>query len=199
MLLLCIGLSAAVLAGDDGFEPVRTAVGCAIEMRPETHPDGAAMRAACRWPEIDPAPLAAELLRYERYPRFLFPLAESRIERQEPGRALVYQRQSLTGLSTREVLLWITSARGDDGTVRVAWTTASEEPLTLAPGAIRTPKNVGRWEVGADPAGGTHLVHEISVDGGGNVPRWIAQLARNWAYTRILSDTRAYAAALAAP
>lgn len=181
---------------DDGFVVVRSSSGCTIAARPDAHPAGPAMRAECHWPEVQPELLAAELVAYDRYPRFIFPLEESRIERVEVGRSLVYQRQKVAGLSPREVLLWMTSAREGAGTARVAWTAATEVPLALQANAVRTPRNDGRWEVWPDPAGGARMFHEISVDGGGGVPRWIVQFARNWAYTRILSDTREYAAGL---
>lgn len=181
---------------DDGFRFARTTSGCTVDMRPESHPDGPAMRATCRWPEVDPEAFAAAVSEPSTYTAHVFPLDESRVVRFEPGRMLVYQRQSVTGLATREVLLWMTVERAADGAVAVAWRAANEEPLTLQPGAVRTPKNSGYWRVRPDPAGGTLAEHGIEVQGGGQVPKWIVQFARNWAYNRILADSRAYGAAL---
>ncbi|MEZ4239440.1 MAG: SRPBCC family protein [Myxococcota bacterium] len=163
--------------------------GCRIAMRPEHHPLGAAMRADCTWPDVSVDALVALVSDYSRYPEFVFPVAESRVRRTEGDRALVYQRQQVFGLADREVLLWMQQERGTDR-LRVSWTTASEEPLELARGAIRTPRNQGFWEITADPEGGAHVVHEVALDAGGSVPRWIVALVRTRSFAKILADVR---------
>jgi hypothetical protein len=190
LLLLLLPLAGVAHAEGDGFEPVRESDGCRIAMRPEAHPHGAAMRAVCHWPEVPPSGLVGLISAYERYPDFVFPIAEVQVRRRDEDRALVYQRQRVFGIADREVLLWMRQERAADGT-RVSWTTASEEPLDLSPGAIRTPRNVGFWEVAADPGGGARVVHEIALDAGGSVPRWIVALVRTRSFARIMSDVRA--------
>lgn len=181
----------AALAADDGFAYVRDAAGCRVWMRPETHPEGAAMRAECHWAEVDPGVVAAMITDSARYSEFVYPIAETRVERRTPdGRELVYQRQQVFGLADREVLLWMWREDHDDGAVRMAWTTAADQPLAVAPGAVRTPKNVGFWEVGPDPAGGAHVVHEIALDAGGSVPRWLVSLVRTRGFARLMEDMR---------
>lgn len=183
----------AVAAGPDPFEFVSETGGCAISMRPPDHPDGAAMRAACRWPEVEPPALVEMLSVWSDYPRFVFPVDEARVVRTEDHRTLVYQRQSMIGIADREVLLWMRREDlGPDG-VRFSWAAAADEPLTLRPGAVRTPKNTGSWTVAADPAGGSSVVHEIALDAGGSIPRWLVELVRYRSFARILSDVRAAA------
>jgi hypothetical protein len=186
-------LASVALAGD--FEPVREEAGCAIAMRPESHPDGAAMRAECRWPEVEPATLSAMLAVFEAYPDFVFPIDEARVVRREPDRALVYQRQSMIGLADREVLLWMGQEPTPDGGARFSWTAAAEEPLALRPGAVRTPRNTGFWQVDPYPAGGSVVVHEVAMDAGGSIPRWVVELVRYRAFARIMADVRAAAVA----
>jgi hypothetical protein len=185
--------SLVAVAAAGAFEPVRASDGCAIAMRPESDPAGAAMRAECAWPEVPAAGLVRMLEVYADYPRFVFPIDEARVERRDGERALVYQRQSMIGLADREVLLWMTREAVPGG-VRFAWSAAAEEPLALRPGAIRTPRNTGYWEVVADGAGGSRVVHEVALDAGGAVPRWIIDLVRTHAFARILSDVRSAAA-----
>lgn len=190
MLVLPLALALAASADDGGFVPVREAAGCAISMRPESSPEGAAMRADCRWPEVDPARLVEMLSAYDRYSDFVYPIAEARVVRTERDRALVYQRQSMFGIADREVLLWMGREERGDAT-RFAWTTASEQPLEQRPGSVRTPRNVGYWEVAPGPDGGASVVHEIALDAGGSVPRWLVALVRTRGFARIMEDVRA--------
>jgi hypothetical protein len=193
MLPLALALTAS--ADDGGFERVRESSGCGISMRPESHPEGAAMRAECRWPEVPATRLVDMLSVYERYPDFVYPITEARVVRYEPGRVLVYQRQSMFGIADREVLLWMWREDRPDEATRFAWTTASEQPLELRPGSVRTPRNVGYWEVAADPSGGSTVVHEIALDAGGSIPRWLVALVRTRGFARIMEDVRVAAAA----
>jgi hypothetical protein len=125
----------------------------------------------------------------DAYDRWVWPVTESRVERRAPARDLVFQRQRVFGLADREVLLWAERRPLPDG-VRLEWTTAAEEPLAVAPGAVRTPRNEGFWEVrGAE--GQVHVVHEIAVDPGGLVPRWLVELTRARGFARVMSDARA--------
>ena len=182
-----LAAAGAARASEVGFEPVRTVDGCAIAMRPESHAEGAAMRAECVWPDVSVEALAALVGDYGRYPEFVYPIAEAAVRRHDGARTLVYQRQQVFGLADREVLLWMRQEPRTDG-LRGSWVAASEEALTLTPGAIRTPSNTGFWDVAADPAGGAHVVHEIAMDAGGAVPKWVVALVRTRAFARIMTD-----------
>lgn len=188
-----LGCLAAAWGSD--FVPVREDAGCTIAMRPETHPEGAAMRAECRWPEVDAHRLVAMLAAYERYPDFVFPVTEARVVRTEPDRSLVYQRQSMIAIADREVLLWMARTDLERGGARFSWSAATEEPLVLRPGAVRTPRNTGFWQVEPDLNGGASVVHEVALDAGGSIPRWIVELVRYRSFARIMADVRAAAAA----
>ena len=156
-----------------------------------TRAEGAAMRADCSWPDVDPVRLVDLLSHYEGYPDLVFPIDEARVVREEADRSLVYQRQSMIGIADREVLLWI--GRADAGAATTfSWSVAADEPLDLRPGAIRTPKNTGYWSV--EPLdGGSHVVHEIAMDAGGSIPAWIVNLVRTRSFAKIMSDVRACA------
>jgi hypothetical protein len=177
-------------AGASDFEVVREGDGCVVSMRPESHPEGASMRAECTWPDVDAAALVTMLSDFSDYPRFVFPISEARVVRGDPARSLVYQRQSLFGLADREVLLWMGRAE-EAGGVRFSWTAATEEPLELRPGAIRTPRNTGFWHVEPAADGGSRVVHEVALDAGGSIPRWIIELVRYRSFAKIMSDVRA--------
>lgn len=184
-----IWLFAAALAGTADFEHVRDAEGCVIAMRPEAHELGAAMRATCHWPEVSAEALAGLLADYPRYTDYIGPITASEVRRRDGGRALVYQRHELFGIADREVLLWM----WQEGS-RVRWTTA-DEPLVLARGSVRVPRNEGYWEVAPAPGGGAAVVHEIALDAGGSIPRWIVAMARTRGFVRVMGQVRAIARA----
>lgn len=191
---LLLTLLCTVAIGSDGFEPVKQAEDCDIELRDETHPDGAAMRAKCHWPEIDAKRAGPMMDDLNRYAEFIWPIAESRVVRAEPERRLVYQRQHIFGMTDREVLLWVNrTVEGD--TTQIAWVAASEEPLTQARGTIRTPKNTGHWQVAPHPDGGSTVEHEIAIQAGGpKLPRWLLNMIRMRGFVSVMRDVRAAAA-----
>jgi len=173
----------------DGFDPVRSTNGCTFEMRPETHPERAAMRARCHWPEIDPAAMGREMQRVERYTEYVYPIEVSEVRRDDGARWLVYQRQHVWPIADREVLLWM-GPEPVDGGVKVAWTAAHEEPLALQKGAIRVPRNDGFWEITVHADGGAAVVHQIAMDGGGRIPRWLVDLVRTRGFVQVMGDVR---------
>ncbi|MBX2798286.1 MAG: hypothetical protein KTR31_11470 [Myxococcales bacterium] len=188
MLTVWMAMTAA-LAGD-GFDHVRDSAGCAIFMRPKAVSGVAAMRAVCDWPDVDPERLTDLLSQFHRYSDYVFAIDVSRVERTEAdGRKLIYQRQEMFGISDREVLLWMRATPRGGGT-RFSWTVASDEPLQLRKGAIRTPKNDGFWEVMPREGGGARVVHEIAMDGGGSIPQWLINLVRTRGFARVMSDVR---------
>jgi len=185
---------ASAFAGE--WSVVREAEGCVFEHRPETSPDGAAMRATCTWPDVAPDPLAAMLSQYEQYPSFVWAIDAAQIRRVEGARALVYQAQRLPGIADREVMLWITKEELDPG-VRFSWSVASDVLWAPSEGNIATPKNTGSWTVRPAAGGGSEVVHEIAVDAGGQIPRWVLALVRTRGFMKVLADVRA--AAMGAP
>ena len=181
-------------APDVSYEHVRTAADCVLEARPKTHHARASLRATCAWSEVDPAVLSKMVTTYSTYTDWLWPLKECRVIREEESRTLVYQRQKIAPLSDREVLLWM-SQSDQGGTTQVTWHAATEEPLELQPGSVRTPVNKGMWSIQAAPSGGSHVVHEIEVDAGGvPVPAFLMDWIRQRGLLSILKDVRRQAA-----
>jgi hypothetical protein len=180
---------AAVLAAD-GWVPERDANGCVLESRPASHPDGAAMRATCDWPEVQPEKLVALLGDFDRYDELIYPIVEAHVVRRDPDRVLVYQRHHFFGIADREMLLWMRTVSRDGGT-SFEWDAASEEPLEVQPGLVRPARNSGRWFIAPDGSGGSKVVHEVTLDPGGSVPEWVIDLAGSRGFVRILNDVRA--------
>jgi hypothetical protein len=167
--------------------------GCVVESREATATSKSAMRGTCTWPEVRPEKLVAMLGQFDRYEEFISPIADARIERIDENRALVYQRHEYFGIADREMLLWMTAVPREGGT-SFEWTTASEQPLALDSGSVRTIRNEGRWTVSTLPSGGARVVHEISLDPGGSIPGWVVRLARSRGFARILGEVRQHGA-----
>lgn len=185
-------LTAAAFAPlPEGFVEVRTSGDCRIAQREATESGPLAMRADCSWPEVSPDRLITLLGRFDAYSEFIWPIKEARVVRTEADRALVYQRQHITGLADREVLLWMSQQDLPPSGRRYQWTAASDQPLTLQPGAVRTPRNDGLWQVQPAEGGGAQVVHQIAVEAGGPaLPRWLLTWIRTRGFLAVMADVR---------
>lgn len=190
----CLLSSTILLAAEEGFEPVKTVHDCELSSRPREHPAGSAMRADCEWPEVDPRALVGLMADLDAYDELVFALVESEVRERRDDRLLVYQRQSVFGISDREVLLWV-SIDDTPQTTMVSWRQADDEPLVLRKGAIRTPRNEGFWQVTPREGGGARVVHQVGVDAGGRIPEWIVRLVRTRGFARVMKEVRARGAA----
>lgn len=190
-VVLALAVAAFASSGvPDGFTHVRDVGDCAIYQRVPTPGVPTTMRGECRWADVTASQLTALLTDFNRYASFVPPLTESRVVRAESdGALLVYQLQQLRPLADREVLLWARITTNPDGG-HFSWTTADDQPLDQRPGSIRTPANVGFYEVGPHPDGGVRLVHQIAIDGGGSIPAWIVNLVRTRGFARVLDGLR---------
>ncbi len=186
-------LVARTAAGAEHWVAAGEAHGCVIESRQSTETIRSAMRGTCTWPDVPPEKLVALLGQFDRYDELISPIAEARVERTDLDRALVYQRHHFFGIADREMLLWMSKVPRDGGT-SYEWTTAAEEPLTLDHGTVRALRNEGRWSVAPLPGGGSHVVHEISLDPGGSIPNWVVRLARGRGFARILGEMHEHGA-----
>ncbi len=186
-------LVAVGTAADEGFSELRTTHDCVLAARPSDHAAGSAMRATCEWPDVEPGVLGRLMSDLDRYEELVFALVESEVRERRDDRLLVYQRQSVFGISDREVLLWVDVVEGPGVTV-VSWRQADGEPLALRSGAIRTPRNEGFWRVEPLEDGGSRVVHQIGVDAGGRIPAWIVRLVRSRGFARVMKQVRSVAA-----
>ncbi len=180
-----------------GYVEVKRVHDCVLYKGPAEDDGVAPMRAECRWKDVDPDALIALLTDYEAYDDLIFGIDAARVVRVEGGRALVHQVQSTRGIATREVLLWMDTRRDGDAAV-VSWVQASDEPLEVAPGHVRAPRNEGAWEVRPDPEGGARVVHRIAYDPGGDVPAWLVRWFQVGGMAQVMGDVRARARAASA-
>ncbi len=190
LLAASTAMSSAAAAAEDGFELLRQDGGCAIAGRPPEHEAKAALRARCHWPDVEPASLLSLVSDYERYPSFVWPLKVSDVQRADGDRSLVYQRQSVWPLADREVLMWMWSEPWAEGGTQVRWTAATEEALEVDKGSIRVPRTDGHWAVRSHPEGGAWVEHQISMDGGGKIPKWLMDRIRARGFAQVTLAAR---------
>ncbi len=190
MLLLLTTL--ALASAPEGYEAMKEGADCTIYKGPE-EPDGVSpMVAICHWKEVDPKGLIAKLSDYAAYDDLIFGIVSSDVKRVDGDRTLVHQVQTTKGIATREVLIWMKTEASEKGTT-VSWTTAAEEPLVVAEGNIRSPRNDGAWEVGPHPEGGSQIRHTIAYAPGGNVPGWVVRWFQVGGMLKVMTEVRATA------
>ena len=181
------------LAAPPGFTEVKSEAGCTL-FRGPTEADGVApMRAECHWPEVAPEALITMLGDYAGYDEAIFAITRCEPLRVDGERTLVHQVQTTRGIATREVLLWMQTSEADGATI-VAWSAATGEPLELAEGNVRAPRNEGAWEIAAHPDGGSRVVHRIAYDPGGSVPSWVVRQFSVNGMLQVMAEVRAKAA-----
>lgn len=190
---MLVWIATALASPPPGFEELKVWNACVIYKRDRTETRPSAMRAECTWPDVDPVRFGKMLRDYGGYDGWIWPVAESEVRRIDGERSLVYQLQHIWGISDREVLLWATRQELPTGGVRASWVTATEEPLQLRDGTIRTPHNEGFWQV--EPgATGSLVVHQIEVDAGGvSLPGWLIRAIQSRGLGRLMDEARDHA------
>ena len=103
------------------------------------------------------------------------------------------QRQVVPGTAPRESLVWLAAAPNASGSMTYTWTTAADEPLDLPDGAVRAPRNDGRWEIHPRADGGVDVVFEIVYSPGGWVPDWLVRWCQTLGADRMMNEIRLFA------
>ncbi len=187
-----IPLSAQAAPGD--YQLMRTTEDCRTYMGPRDQDGVTPVRIECRWDGIDPVAIEAMFDRFDSYHVFVWALSDSRIERLEPDRALIWQRHEVPGTAPRETLVWLTVEDNGAGSRCYTWTTATEEHLTLSSAyAVRAPRNDGVWNIFPDEDG-VYVVLELAYDPGGMVPDWLVKWCQTLGADRMMAEIRAIAA-----
>ncbi|MFT5682965.1 MAG: hypothetical protein ACI8RZ_003889 [Myxococcota bacterium] len=195
-LLASIGLiPMSVQAAPGEFQLVRTTEDCRTYMGPQDADGVTPVRIECRWDGVDKTAIEAMFDQLGQYHVFVWALGDSRIERVDPERTLVWQRHEVPGTAPRETLVWLTAADNGVGSRSYTWTTATEEHFTLSSAyAVRAPRNDGMWNIIPDEAG-VDVVLELSYDPGGMVPDWLVKWCQTLGADRMMAEIRAIAAA----
>jgi hypothetical protein len=182
-------LFAAAVAAPTGWKVTNTDhEGCELALGPAESDGTVPMRAECHWKDVSLDTFKAKFADWAGHAAIFTSVVTSRVQR-SGDKALVFQEHQASGVSNREILLWMWHEQVD-GFDRYAWKTASEEALTPADGHVRADRSDGYWQAKAEGSG-VHLVHMLAYDPGGSVPGFLVRWFQTGGLEANVSEARA--------
>ena len=189
-MALWLLLWASALAADTDFKFLKRSGDCTYFFKQGVD-SVPAMRAECEWSDVSLEQLDAMLGRYEDYDDYIFPITTSVIRSYKDDATLLFQRHKVFGFAPRESLVWIGRYPVVDG-FEIRWSRATEHPLLVSPGAVETTVNEGFWRVVERVDGGVRIEHQVRVEAGAGLPKWLVSFFRTQGFIRIMGTVRAY-------
>lgn len=165
-----------------GFKEAKQANDCTVYKGPADADGVIPVFADCHWPEVSPAKLHAIEYDWEGHADVFSTVVSSKILRKDGERSRVYQMHALSGVSNREVEVWMWREEVPGG-FQYNW--ASDTPVTPKDGNVATAKHVGFWRITDHPKGGSRAEYQLSYDPGGSVPGFLVR----WFQTSGTVDT----------
>lgn len=147
---------------------------CELSLGPAEADGVVPMRAECYWKDVSIDKFKVGMADWNKHDEAFTAVVESKVQRTAGDKSLVFQKHQSSGISDREVLIWMWHEVAD-GYDRYAWNTAVSEALTPASGNVRCARSEGYWQAKADPSGGVRVVHVLSYDPGGSVPGFLVR------------------------
>lgn len=188
VLLLLLSLLAPARATPPGFTAKGEASGCQLFLGP-TESDGVvAMRAECRWEDVDAALLDEILSSPWDHAAVWEQVVEARILSQSQDEVRLWVQHLLIAMPDREVVIdWRRSE--EEGVLLNRWTTAPVD-WELAPGNARCNRYEGFWELRVEEDV-VLLVHEDHYDPG-PFPAWMIRPFLSHSLARMVADLHDY-------
>ena len=193
--MLTIGTAAALLAPPAGWEATKSGDGCQLYAGPAEKDGVVPVLAVCHWTDTTAEKLDSFLANWPLHADIFSSVVTSTPVRVDGARTLVHQEHSASGISDREVNIWMQITPLDGGGNRYAWTIAKEEPLIAASGHVAVARDDGAWDVKANPAGGVDLSYHLEYDPGGSVPGFIVHWFQGSGVQAICADLHTWAQA----
>ncbi len=172
----------ALADAPEGFQKAKTANDCTIYKGPADADGVIPVFADCHWPEIPPEKLHALEYDWEGHSKVFSTVESSKIVKKDGDRARVHQVHALSGVSNREVEVWMWREEVPGG-YQYNW--KSDTPVTPADGNVATAKHIGFWRITKHPEGGSRAEYQLSYDPGGSVPGFMVR----WFQTSGTVDT----------
>lgn len=164
-------LATALAAVPSGFTEIKAGNDCKIYKGPATASGVVPVYATCDWTDVAPAKLHAVLADWEQHDEVWSTVGTSVTKKTEGSRSLVHQVHTLSGISNREVELWMEKKPVDKG-FQYAWKSAA--PVTPAKGNVATTLSLGFWQV-TEGSQGSHVEYSLTYDPGGSVPGFLVR------------------------
>lgn len=167
---LLLTASSALAAAPAGYKELTTGNDCAVYRGPAAADGIAPVYVECTWPDVSTAKLHAALSDWAGHAKVHGTIITSEVVKSEGGRDLVRQEHKLSGVSNREVEIWM-EKKAVEGGFTYSWTNAA--PVTPEKGNVATTKHVGSWTVTDAPGGGASIVYKLAYNPGGSVPGFL--------------------------
>lgn len=167
-------LLTSALAAPSGYTISAANVdGCELSLGPKAADGVVPMHAICQWADVKLETFNRVVASWPKHADVFAVVVESKVQRVEGEKSLVYQLQRSKGISDREVLMWMWHATVS-GADRYAWNTATAEALTPKDGNVRVSRTEGYWQAKAEGAGVT-VEHHLEYAPGGSVPGFLVR------------------------
>lgn len=189
MLLFSIVVSAALAAPPD-YRQTKEVNDCTLYLGPADN-GTVPMHAECVWPELTFEKADRLLSKWEDHELYFSSVTVCEAVRQEGERSLVAQTHQSSGISDRQINLWMEKKPIDGGGFRWAWTKANE-PVDLIKGNVEAARDDGYWEVRPE-GNGVSATYHLLYDPAGSVPGFLVRWFQTSGLTAITEDFRQYA------
>lgn len=163
-------LTHALAAPPAGFTELKRDNDCVVYRGTVDGGGIAPVYADCHWPDVAPEKLHALLADWEGHANVHATVVSSKIEKTEGEKSLVYQVHQLSGISNREVRIWMQKTAVSGG-FEYSW--KNDGVVEPQKGNVATARHIGYWRVTPDPAGGSHVEYSLDYDPGGSVPGFL--------------------------
>jgi hypothetical protein len=170
-----LGLSVA-FAAPPGYRVTKTvdAGACELSLGPAESDGVVPMRAECWWPDVTLDTFNQKMARYGEHDDYFQAVVTSDVRSASGDRTLVWQQHHSSGISDREVMLWMKHSN-EGGFDRYGWTLATDQKLAVQSGNVAAVRDDGYWEAAAHPKGGIRVNHTLIYGPGGSVPGFIVR------------------------
>lgn len=171
--MLLLTLVQALATPPAGSKELTTGNDCTVWREPALASGLTPIHAECTWPEADVSKLDAALSDWEGHAKVHETIVTSVIRKTEGARSLVHQEHQLSGVSNREVEIWMERSELPGGGHAYTWKSAA--PVTPAKGNVATAHHEGFWHVRPAPGGGAQVTYRLAYDPGGSVPGFLVR------------------------
>ncbi|MBT3219269.1 MAG: hypothetical protein HN348_09275 [Proteobacteria bacterium] len=189
MLVLPILVSVAIAAPPD-YRQTKEVNDCTLYLGPADN-GTVPMHAECVWPELPFEKVDRLLSKWEDHDLYFSSVTACDLVRQDGNRTMVVQTHQSSGISDRQINLWMEKTPLDGGGFRWRWTKAND-PVTLLKGNVEAERDDGHWEI-APEGSGVKVTYHLLYAPGGSVPGFLVRWFQTSGLTAITEDFRTYA------
>lgn len=164
------------LAAPPGYKVTKNADNnqCELSLGPAEADGIVPMHAECWWPDVTLDTFNTKMAKYGDHDDYFQTVVTSDVRSTSGDKTLVWQQHHSSGISDREVLLWM-SHTNEGGFDRYGWKLATDQKLDVQSGHVAVVRDDGFWEAKADPKGGIRVNHTLVYGPGGSVPGFIVR------------------------